>query len=115
MTYLLCIKVDEDLEVTVGRLGLMNFKRGLYIYVGSAKRNLAARIKRHLGRNKKIFWHVDYLLSRKAAEVSQIWLSSSGECRIAKKISKLKGSIPVKGFGCSDCKCLSHLFYCKQD
>ena len=37
-------------------------KKGIYIYTGSAKKNIDSRIKRHLSNSKKLHWHIDYLL-----------------------------------------------------
>ena len=60
-TYLLQIEAGRNFKTRVGKLGSLYFKKGYYLYVGSAKRGLEARIKRHLRKDKKIFWHIDYL------------------------------------------------------
>jgi len=36
------------------------------------------------------------------------------ECRLAEKIRCMYGAIPTIGFGCSDCKCESHLYYFRE-
>jgi Uri superfamily endonuclease len=109
--YVLIIHVGEDIGVNVGALGKLTFKKGLYAYVGSAQNNLEQRVKRHLGREKRKFWHVDYLLDSDAAKVVEVLYrqgSKAEECLVACEISK-RGEATV-GFGCSDCHCRSHLF-----
>ena len=94
----------------------MSFKKGNYIYIGSAKGCLESRLKRHLKKEKKIFWHIDYLLEGKKAKISQIWvIPKSIECETAGIFNKeLTCKIVKKGFGSSDCKCITHLFYLKN-
>ena len=96
-------------------MGELNFKKGYYIYVGSALNSIDARVRRHLSDEKKLFWHIDYLLTSPNSNVDEVILERSSkkwECSIATEISK-KG-LSVNGFGCSDCKCNSHLFYFKS-
>lgn len=98
-------------EIQVGRLGKCRFKPGIYFYVGSAKRNLSARIERH-GRKKKLMhWHIDYL-SVKAEMLGAIIIHGQRikECKIAEGLGKTL-ELVVPGFGASDCKCAGHLFY----
>jgi Uri superfamily endonuclease len=109
--YVLVIQVDEDTNVNVGALGRLTFKKGLYAYVGSAQNNLEQRVKRHLRKGKRRFWHVDYLLDDKATKVIEVFhkqADKTEECAIAKVIGE-RGE-PVDGFGSSDCSCKSHLF-----
>jgi Uri superfamily endonuclease len=109
--YVLIIRVYEDKDVNVGAMGRLTFRKGLYAYVGSAQNNLEQRVKRHLRREKRRFWHVDYLLDNDAAKVIEVFhkqADKSEECTIAKAISE-RGE-PVDGFGASDCSCKSHLF-----
>ncbi|MEM1561877.1 MAG: GIY-YIG nuclease family protein [Candidatus Bathyarchaeia archaeon] len=109
--YILVISVRETRRVNVGSLGTLTFKRGLYVYVGSAQNNLEKRIERHFKRHKRVFWHIDYLLSDEYAEIINVLFKESlksEECRMARVLSSLYE--PVVGFGSSDCKCPSHLF-----
>jgi Uri superfamily endonuclease len=110
--YVLLINLEKDVDVTVGAKGRMQFKKGLYAYVGSGQTNLEQRIKRHLRKEKRKFWHIDYLLSRSAAKIVKVFFKEAEkteECVVAKTIGRKNTSI--FGFGCSDCKCKSHLFY----
>ncbi len=108
-TYILLIENYKDRKVFIGRLGKLKFVQGNYAYVGSAKKNLMARIKRHLSENKKKFWHIDYLLDRKT-RIKEVWINPrQAECRMVKYLFK-KGFQYIKNFGSSDCRCKSHLF-----
>jgi len=109
--YVLVIQVDEDTDVNVGAMGRLTFKKGLYAYVGSAQNNLEKRVKRHLRKEKRKFWHVDYLLGDDATKVVRVFLEQADkteECTIAKAIGERGAS--MNGFGSSDCSCKSHLF-----
>lgn len=114
-TYILLIVILRDLNVLVGRLKDLHFKKGFYFYIGSAQRGLRARIQRHLRKTKNIFWHIDYLLSSEYAQVNEVWISSKArECQIVKTLIK-DGYNFIEKFGCSDCNCKSHLFFTRKD
>jgi Uri superfamily endonuclease len=102
-TYILVAELAQDTDITVGKLGKIQFKKGRYLYVGSAPSE--HRLKRHLRKDKKLFWHIDYFLEK--AEIKKIFIVEGKECEVARKMD-----LPyIKGFGCSDCRCPSHLFY----
>lgn len=107
-TYQLLIEVTEPVRVSVGRLGLCDFPVGLYVYTGSARRNLEARVNRHLSETKKMHWHIDYLLAAEGVTVREVLRHGAAECVVNQR---LDGVIPVPGFGASDCRagCISHL------
>lgn len=115
-SYCLIINIKKDTEIKIGKkLGFINFKKGCYVYVGSAMNCLESRVKRHLSDNKKKHWHIDYLLLNKNSEIEKVYTKESCEkleCEIAKKIIENEESIA--DFGCSDCKCHSHLIYFKN-
>ena len=109
-SYLLLMELKNTETIPVGKLGKIDFKEGFYIYVGSALNGLDQRIQRHIRKQKKIYWHIDYLLNH--AKIVNVFYKQSEakeECFIAKTLEK-KLSI-ISGFGCSDCACKSHLFY----
>jgi len=107
-TYALIVQVPFDIEISVGTLGRRSFPAGYYVYVGSAMGGVEKRIGRHLRREKKVRWHIDYLLMR-ARVVDVIVAEGRGECRAARSLAKRLR--PIEGFGSSDCDCSSHLFY----
>jgi Uri superfamily endonuclease len=109
--YALIIRINEDTCINVGAIGETHFKKGTYVYVGSAQINLERRVKRHLRREKRLFWHVDYLLNSGAAKIQKTLFMQgdrAAECKIAREIGE-RGE-HVNGFGCSDCDCRGHLF-----
>jgi len=106
-TYVLFMRFNELRDITVGALGSVSL-HGDYCYVGSAMNGLDQRVSRHLSKNKKIHWHIDNLTTV-ADSIEAFESSSHDECGLRKKAEEA-GMIPaVKGFGCSDCKCDTHL------
>jgi len=108
ISYQLHIQIPKDIQIVAGALGHCNFPAGYYIYTGSAKRNLTARINRHLSPHKKLRWHIDYLLAHPLVKIMDVKTSNTEEC---KWNQMLAGDIPVAGFGASDCRnhCGAHL------
>jgi sugar fermentation stimulation protein A len=108
--YMVVMRVAEDQYIDTGSLGEIFFREGFYIYVGSARKNLRSRMERHKRKRKRLHWHIDYLLQAARVEtVIPVRTAEDLECELARKISALSHwSVP--GFGCSDCKCSSHLF-----
>ncbi len=109
-SYVLIINLKKEKEIEIGRLGRILFNKGYYAYVGSGLNNLEKRVGRHLRKNKKKKWHIDYLLEE--GKIEEIFYRESDrkeECNIARILSKKFNFIP--GFGSSDCKCRSHLFF----
>ena len=108
ISYSLIIKLKKVSVISVGKLGIYKFPKGQYIYTGSAKKNLEARINRHLLQYKNLHWHIDYLLANESTNIINVERSKLHECDLNKSI---KGAIIVPGFGSSDClkKCGSHL------
>ncbi len=109
-TYLLVMELGNDASIRIGKLGLVHFQKGCYVYAGSALNGVKQRIERHLRKQKKVHWHIDYLLP--FTEVVDIFYKESTqreECRIARVLESNFNGVP--GFGCSDCACKSHLYY----
>ena len=109
-TYQLYITIKHNINVQIGRLGRFDFPAGLYVYTGSAKRGMENRLARHLSKEKKLRWHIDYLLNHPDVSITKIEKCIESECEIN---SKTEGEILVPGFGSSDCRaqCGSHLKY----
>lgn len=109
--YILLIEVAEEVDIRVGALGETTFDAGSYAYVGSAMNGIRQRLQRHMSEDKRLYWHVDYLLQHaKIADAVSVYSSDPDlECVVARNLSKRLGA--VRGFGSSDCNCSSHLFY----
>jgi Uri superfamily endonuclease len=116
--YCLVFKTD-GCTIRIGALGDLLFQAGWYIYVGSALGSGGLqRVGRHTSlarlRDKRPTWHVDYLLiSPEFSLVCAVCAISRDryECLLS---SELDGT-RIFGFGCSDCSCISHLFYRDND
>lgn len=82
--------------------------------MGSAQRNLQARLERHGRRDKKLRWHLDYL-STCATMLGAIMIpgAKNRECEIAAELGRLYQR-PIRNFGASDCRCGGHLFYADE-
>lgn len=114
--YILFIRVSRNMKIAVGSLRRVTFRRGTYLYIGRAKTNFSARIERHYRTEKRLFWHIDYLLSQKGVEIKEAWTGSGlKECKLAQKISLLPSSRLIRSFGSSDCRCSGHLFYTNKE
>lgn len=112
-TYALILYNDESRTVSIGKLGEFCVSRGYYVYTGSAfgPGGLAARVGRHLKHGKPLRWHIDYLTA--CLPVVRVWHTrhpDPRECLWAGHFQTLGGTVPVPGFGSSDCRCRSHLF-----
>jgi Uri superfamily endonuclease len=109
-SYQLLVDVPRPLRCVIGRLGEFDFPVGRYVYSGSAKRGLDARIVRHLRRQKRLRWHIDYLLNAPGVAVVDVIRSRRGECALNRAIP---GRVLALGFGSSDCRagCRAHLKY----
>ena len=121
--YTLVLEVQETITVMVGKIGLLRFDRGLYLYVGSAlgdgASSIEGRLRRHTKKHKKTFWHIDHLLIRNEVRLLYAIYSMTDidiECEIVKNTEKyLNISHLVKKFGSSDCCCPTHLLKAKKD
>ena len=110
VTYQLHITLQRSQWIRVGSLAKFLFPVGNYLYTGSARRNLPARIHRHLSRQKKLRWHIDYFLMTPETQITAVGLFSETECCCNQQAN---GEILLAGFGASDCRaqCGSHLKY----
>ena len=115
-SYALLLQLEVPSRIEVGRLGRFAFPWGYYLYVGSARRGLLPRLRRHLRSPKPRHWHIDYL--REAAEALEAWCVFSEErleCVLAEAARRQAGGQELApGFGASDCSCSSHLTYFTQ-
>ncbi len=105
------ILLKDGLRSRIGKLGIHSFPLGYYVYVGSALGGLHGRLRHHLKSEKRLHWHIDYLLQQ--ATVAQIWYvlgENRLECTWNVILAELPGATPIiPGFGASDCRCYTHL------
>ena len=109
--YQLVLRLAQPTIITVGALGSHKYPSGIYLYTGRASRGLRRRIERHLKAEKKLRWHIDYLLEHAQIEGVRVYPEkASEECLINNEMALAVGGIfPMNGFGSSDCRCTSHL------
>lgn len=115
--YRLHLDLSASVELAIGALGRFRLTRGDYLYLGSAKRYLRQRVDRHrrlaASKQGRAHWHVDALLLHPASTLVAVeLLCGASECALAAEAAALPGSsIPVPGFGASDCRngCRAHL------
>jgi len=112
--YIAVFQLDAEKEIEIGRLGRFRFLPGFYFYVGSAQRNLGARLARHARREKPLRWHIDYL-SLHARMLGAIVMQGTrrAECALARRLAALSPHA-IPGFGASDCRCRGHLFHLSE-
>jgi Uri superfamily endonuclease len=114
-TYILLLRCTVRRSLEVGRLGVLHLEPGYYAYVGSAlgPGGLEARLGRHLGGSGRTHWHIDYL--RAHAKPIEAWYCRGASRREHLWSEALRvsagASIPLSGFGASDCRCESHIFF----
>jgi Uri superfamily endonuclease len=116
-TYLLLLECNNEAELSIGKLGRMNAEPGYYLYVGSAfgPGGIRARINHHMQIAGRPHWHIDYL--RTVAALVNVWCvyGSRYEHEWAHSLMHSEAAtVPLNGFGSSDCKCATHLFYFKR-
>ncbi|VVB87229.1 Uncharacterised protein [uncultured archaeon] len=117
--YILILRMKEYKNICVGRLGIIHFRRGYYAYVGSARGPGGfKRVTRHFdvasGENKTRKWHIDHILPYTEV-VCAVFVPTSDdvECSVASALAtSFEG---IKGFGCSDCHCDTHLYFSEND
>jgi Uri superfamily endonuclease len=111
-TYTLIMSLKEPMRMKVGALGELYFDEGYYAYTGSALGNAGfKRVGRHrdvaVGKNRTKQWHIDYLLPH--VDIVEVVTSPRPECSVAGDIDNYLARVPR--FGCSDCRCPTHLHY----
>jgi len=117
----LMISVPSEKSIDVGRLGVRRFEDGHYAYTGSALGkgafSLEGRIHRHLRREKRMRWHIDFLLANEDVAVVSVLIIPTEEkieCEVNKYLcSVMNARVAIPNFGSSDCRqgCGSHLLY----
>lgn len=98
----------------IGRRGELEIRPGYYLYVGSAfgPGGVHSRVARHCRLRKAKHWHIDYL--RDYTTPVAVWYSHAGkrlEHDWAGALARMPNTVAIAGFGCTDCSCMSHLFY----
>src|SRR5438067_2409375 len=111
--YRLRIRLDEGIQLAVGRLGKFDFPAGRYLYTGSALGGLRRRVERHCRPEKTLRWHIDYLLQHARIEAVEMFPTEERcECALNREMLARPGArVVAPRFGSSDCRCATHLVY----
>ncbi|MHA1506700.1 MAG: GIY-YIG nuclease family protein [Candidatus Asgardarchaeia archaeon] len=114
------LEIPRDIQIEHNKR-LYILRGGYYVYVGSAlgphKNSIENRIKRHLSKTKKIFWHIDKVTTIKCVKIIGAFFIKSErslECEISLEISKIERvKVPITSFGSTDCSkgCPAHFYY----
>lgn len=113
-TYALILRSSRKSRISVGRAGEIEFRRGFYIYIGSAfgPGGVRARVNRHCRRTKKNHWHIDYIREFLALEGAIVSYDLDRlEHNWAQALCTSGRLLAVPGIGCTDCGCTTHLFF----
>ena len=113
-TYVLVLSSRSTDLIQIGRLGALQLQSGFYVYVGSAlgPGGVRARLAHHVKLSRRPHWHIDYLRAHTRVEEICYRLDTRRLEHVwAERISLAEGaSVPLVGFGSTDCGCDSHLF-----
>jgi Uri superfamily endonuclease len=121
--YALILKLNESKTITVGRLGALEMSAGFYVYSGSARGpgGLRGRLSRHIWRQGKFHWHIDYLAVHAVVQGYAYYVlgdkeevAITTECAWSQALISMPGAvIPALKFGASDCRsgCPAHLVH----
>lgn len=118
--YLLIMEIKQATRIQIKSLGSVSFAPGEWVYVGSAMGNgstsVENRLLRHFREDKKIYWHIDYLLSAGAVITMALGIESQKhiECLLAQSLSDHDNFLPgPRDFGSSDCRrgCSTHIYH----
>ena len=120
--YTLILRLSERAHVSVGKLGVHILDPGFYLYVGrgfgEGSSSVEGRLRRHLSRDKKPFWHIDYLTLDPRFMVEAVVYAATAEhseCDLARiLVGELEAEYAVIGFGSSDCGCEGHLIHASE-
>lgn len=113
-TYAIVFRSYTRAKTNIGCRGPLTIEPGYYIYVGSAfgPGGVSARVARHCRAAQSKHWHIDYL--REFVTPIAAWYSYCPvrlEHRWAQALAGIRDMTPIQRFGCSDCRCQTHLFY----
>lgn len=121
-SYVLLLRLDHPIHLSIGRLGAFTFPPAYYLYFGSAwgPGGLPARLRRHILGSSRLHWHIDTL--RAAGELDIVYFLPVSqppaqpvprlECVWSQAFARLDTAfLPAPGFGSSDCRqgCKAHL------
>jgi sugar fermentation stimulation protein A len=114
-SYLLIFSNPRSISLQVGSLGQKRFKKGYYVYCGSALKGIQQRLSHHLKIKKNPHWHIDYITPKPMTlmKTYRIRRPDPIEEPLAEALVTISDDY-IQGFGSSDSKAISHLAYFKK-
>jgi len=110
-------RLQEPLQLDIGKFDRVILNKGLYFYGGSAygPGGLKARLGRHIRPKSSLHWHIDHITS-KGRLIALGIVAGGSECALVAQAAAMRNAeFPVPGFGSSDCStCQSHLVKLKR-
>ncbi len=115
---MLLLTLPAATPLRVGALGEYLCAPGVYLYTGSAKKNLPLRVARHLAGPGKLRWHIDPLTTpRPLGAVLLPAAAGLTECGLNRAVGELLGNLaPMPRFAAGDCtaRCPAHLWQSRR-
>ncbi len=115
--YAILLRLPAVRTLVTGALGAVDYPAGWYVYVGSARGGIRARVARHRRPAKALRWHIDYL-RRVCSFVDAFAFPHpphlSRESEIARAVAAIADEA-IPRFGASDSPDASHLFRFDHD
>ncbi len=109
-SYMLVLHIARSRSLAIGDLGKISFRKGYYIYIGSAEEQLSRRIDQHRRTGRRPARHIDYLREQTEwVEALSIRAQEALTCVLADEMARIAGW-SVSRFGTSGCGCPAHLF-----
>ncbi len=111
-SYLLVLENATRREIPVGKLGLVRFEAGYYVYVGSGMNGVDERVARHRSIMKRHHWHIDRITPA-PMRITRVYIIRSKLRLEDCLVERMERIAPhsIQGFGSSDSRKSSHLFY----
>ncbi len=109
-SYIVILHLKRDRKIPIAELGDLRFKKGYYLSVGSAEKDLTQRLERRRRLTKTLHRHIDHLRQHVDWVAGlPIRTADDIECEIATAVATI-ADWAVPGFGSSACSCPTHLF-----
>jgi sugar fermentation stimulation protein A len=110
-SYLLVLENATRCEIPVGKLGLVRFEAGYYVYVGSGMNGVDERVARHRSIKKRHHWHIDRI-TPVPMRITRVYIIRRRLRLEDTLVGRLERIAPhaIQGFGSSDSRKSSHLF-----
>ncbi|MFX1286377.1 MAG: DUF123 domain-containing protein [Promethearchaeota archaeon] len=118
--YVLVFEIICSFLIDINRFNWL-LRTGFYLYFGSARgktsTSLEKRLTRHFKRQKKTFWHIDYITSHPDTKMINAYyttITGTTECSALQGfLQNFHNTEIIQKFGSSDCKakCGGHLVF----